>query len=82
MGTIIYVIIVGGLAGWLAGLVIKGRGMGIILNILVGIVGAMIGNWVFTQAGWSTGTGLFSNLFVAFVGASILLGILKLIRSA
>ena len=81
MGTILYVIIVGGIAGWLAALLVKGKGFGLIVNILVGIVGAMIGNWVFTATGWGAGDGIVANIFVAFVGASILLAILKIIRS-
>jgi uncharacterized membrane protein YeaQ/YmgE (transglycosylase-associated protein family) len=81
MGTILYVIIVGGIAGWLAGLLIKGRGSGLIINVLIGIVGAMIGNWVFQAAGWTSGDGIVANIFVAFVGASLLLAIFRLIRS-
>jgi len=80
MGTILYVIIVGGIAGWLASLLIKGRGSGIIINVFVGIVGAMIGNWVFQAAGWGSGDGMVANIFVAFVGASILLAILRVIK--
>lgn len=45
--SILYVLIVGGLAGWLAGLVVKGRGSGILINIVLGIIGAFVGNYLF-----------------------------------
>jgi uncharacterized membrane protein YeaQ/YmgE (transglycosylase-associated protein family) len=75
-------IIVGGIAGWLAGLVVQGTGLGIIGDIIVGVVGALIGGFLlslllpgtFGFSGFSIG-----SLIVAFIGAVVLLFILKTI---
>jgi len=83
MGIIIW-LIVGGIIGWLASMVMKTDGQqGIILNIVVGIIGAFIGGWLFTHMGWHAPfAGLAGTIFVAFIGALILLVILHLIHSA
>ena len=73
-------IIVGLVAGVLASLVV-GRGYGLVGDIIVGIVGAFIGGWIFRQMGWgSPFGGLAGTIFVAFIGACVLLFILRLIR--
>ena len=77
-------IIIGGLAGWVASMVMKtNESMGLLLNIVVGIIGAAIGNFVFGQLG-GTGTTGFSvwSFIVAFIGALILLFIVKLFRGS
>ena len=79
--ALIWMLIVGAIAGWLAGLVMKGRGFGLIGNIIVGIIGAVIGGFLFSALGiafW----GLLGTLFVAFIGAVILLFIVGLIKKA
>ena len=74
-------IIVGLIAGLLASFVMGGIGYGIIGDIIVGIVGAFIGGWVFSRMGWSAPFGgLAGTIFVAFIGAVLLLFILRLIR--
>ncbi|HET9619970.1 MAG TPA: GlsB/YeaQ/YmgE family stress response membrane protein [Kofleriaceae bacterium] len=73
-------LIVGLIAGVLASLVV-GAGGSIIVDIVIGIVGAFIGGWVFHAAGWHTPfAGLAGTIFVAFVGALILLVVLHLVR--
>lgn len=73
-------IIVGLVAGVLASLVV-GSGGGLIVDIVVGVVGAFIGGWVFRAAGWHAPfAGLAGTIFVAFIGAVILLVVLHLIR--
>jgi uncharacterized membrane protein YeaQ/YmgE (transglycosylase-associated protein family) len=73
-------IIVGLVAGVLASLVVGG-GLGIVGDIIVGIVGAFVGGWIFRQMGWSTPFGgLPGTIFVAFIGSVVLLFILRLIR--
>ncbi|MEA2604894.1 MAG: hypothetical protein QOF89_5886 [Acidobacteriota bacterium] len=75
-------IIVGLVAGVLASLVV-GRGYGIVGDIIIGIVGAFIGGWIFRQMHWHTPFGgLAGTIFVAFIGAVLLLFILRLIRRA
>lgn len=74
-------IIVGLVAGLLASLVMGGIGYGILGDILIGILGAVFGGWVFGQMGWgSPFPGLAGMIFVAFIGAVLLLLIVRLIR--
>ena len=74
-------LIVGLVAGVLASLVMGGTGYGIIGDIIIGIVGAFIGGWLFRQLGVSSPMGgLAGVIFVAFVGAIVLIFILRLIR--
>ncbi|HEX4966067.1 MAG TPA: GlsB/YeaQ/YmgE family stress response membrane protein [Thermoanaerobaculia bacterium] len=75
-------IIIGLVAGVLASLVVGG-GYGIVGDIIIGIVGAFIGGWIFRQMHWHTPFGgLAGTIFVAFIGAVVLLFILRLIRRA
>lgn len=73
-------IIVGGIAGWLAGKLIKGGGFGLLVNILLGIVGSVIGGWLFGVLGISVGGGFIGSLASATVGAIVLLGIVGLFK--
>jgi uncharacterized membrane protein YeaQ/YmgE (transglycosylase-associated protein family) len=76
----IYWLIVGLIAGWLAGVVMKGGGYGIIVDILLGIVGGFLGGWLFGRLGiWPAG-GMLGSIIVAFVGAVILVGITRLLK--
>ena len=76
----IYWIVVGLIAGWLAGLVMKGGGYGVIVDILLGIVGGFLGGWLFGRLGiWPAG-GMLGSIIVAFVGAVILVGITRLLK--
>ncbi len=73
-------IIVGLVAGVLASMVVGG-GYGLLGDIIVGIVGAFVGGWIFTKMGWATPFGgLAGTIFVAFIGAIVLLLLLRLIR--
>ena len=72
-------IIVGALAGWLASVVMHSR-LGLIMDIIVGIVGALVGGFIFNVLGASGVTGFnVWSLFVAFIGAVVLLGVLRLL---
>lgn len=74
-------LIVGLVAGVLASLIVGGTGYGILGDIVVGIVGAFVGGWLFTAAGWhSPFAGLPGTIFIAFIGAVVLLVIIHLIR--
>jgi len=75
-------IIVGLVAGWLAGQVMRGGGYGVIVDIILGMVGGIVGGWVFGQLGIWPGGGIIGSLIVAFVGAVILVGITRLIKRA
>jgi uncharacterized membrane protein YeaQ/YmgE (transglycosylase-associated protein family) len=73
-------IIVGAIAGWLAGLVVKGGGFGLIGDIVVGIIGAIIAGWLLPRLGIVIGTGFVAAVIDAFIGAVILLVIIKLVK--
>jgi len=78
MGTL-YWLIVGGIAGWLSGQVMKGKGFGLVGNILIGLVGGVIGGYAFSVLGLSA-SGTIGNIIVAFVGGVILVAVVNLIR--
>ena len=80
--SIIIWIIVGAIAGWLAGMVVKGGGFGLIGDIVVGIVGAIIAGWLLPQIGIAIGSGIIAAIIDAFIGAVILLIILRLVKRA
>ncbi|PRE92729.1 GlsB/YeaQ/YmgE family stress response membrane protein [Burkholderia gladioli] len=75
-------LIIGAIAGWLAGLLVKGGGFGLIVDIIVGIVGAVIGGSLAGVLGISVGSGFFASIIVAVIGAVILLFIIRLFRRA
>jgi uncharacterized membrane protein YeaQ/YmgE (transglycosylase-associated protein family) len=80
--TILTWIIVGLIAGVLASLVMGGTGYGIVGDIIIGIVGAFVGGWIFSQLGVSSPFGgLAGTIFVAFIGAVVLLFVLRLLRT-
>jgi uncharacterized membrane protein YeaQ/YmgE (transglycosylase-associated protein family) len=74
-------IIVGLIAGWLAGQVMKGGGYGVLVDIILGILGGIIGGWVFGLLGLHAG-GLIGTIVVSFVGAVILVWITRLVKKA
>ncbi len=78
-GIIVW-LIVGAIAGWLAGMVVKGGGFGLIGDIVVGIVGALIAGWLLPHLGIVIGSGIVGSIIDAFIGAVILLIILRLIK--
>ncbi len=78
---ILVFIAVGALAGWIAGVVVRGGGQGIALNVFVGILGAFLGGWVFGTLGIGA-TGLGGLFLMATVGAVILLTLLRLVTRA
>ena len=73
-------LIVGAIAGWLAGMVVKGSGYGLIGDIVVGILGGLIAGWLLPQLGIAIGGGFIAAIIDAFIGAVILLIALRLIR--
>ena len=76
----IYAIIIGGLAGWLTGKLMRGEGYGIIVNIILGIAGGVIGSLVFGLIGFQS-TGMIGELITAIVGASILVYVVRKLSS-
>jgi uncharacterized membrane protein YeaQ/YmgE (transglycosylase-associated protein family) len=75
-------IVVGLIAGWLAGQVMKGGGYGVLMDIVLGILGGVLGGWLFGLLGVWPGGGVIGATIVAFAGAVILVGISRLLKRA
>jgi len=80
--AILIVLLVGAVAGWLAGLIVRGAGFGLIGDIIIGIIGAFIAHWLLPKLGIQLGAGFVRAVLNATVGAVILLLIVRLIRRA
>jgi uncharacterized membrane protein YeaQ/YmgE (transglycosylase-associated protein family) len=79
--SLIIFLVLGAVAGWLAGLIMKGRGFGLLGNIIVGIIGAVLGGYLFGALGLAAG-GLIGSLITAVIGAVVLLFLISLIKKA
>jgi uncharacterized membrane protein YeaQ/YmgE (transglycosylase-associated protein family) len=80
--TIIVWLIIGAIAGWLAGVIMKGYGFGLVGNIVVGIIGAVIAGWLLPRIGIVIGGGIIAAIINATIGAVILLFIVGLVKRA
>ena len=80
--SLIIFIIIGAIAGWLAGQLVKGYGFGLIGNIVVGIVGAFIAGFLFPAIGLSLGGGILAAIIHSTIGAVILLVLIRIIRQS
>jgi uncharacterized membrane protein YeaQ/YmgE (transglycosylase-associated protein family) len=78
----LWFILIGLTAGWLAGQLMKGGGFGVAGDIVVGVIGALLGGFLFRTLGMSAGGGLLGSLIVAVIGAVVLLFLLRLIKKA
>ena len=75
-------LVIGAVAGWLAGQLMKGGGFGLLVDIIVGIVGAFVGGWVAGLLGISIGGGWIASIITATIGAVILIFLMRLIKRA
>lgn len=80
--SLIAMLVIGAIAGWLAGRIMQGRGFGVFGNIIVGIVGAFLAGMIFPALGFSVGGGFFSSIIHSTIGAVMLLFVIGLIRRA
>ena len=78
--SILIILLVGAIAGWLAGQIVQGTGFGLVGDILIGIVGAFIGSWLLPQLGIALGVGLIAAIVNATIGAIVLLVIIRLVK--
>jgi uncharacterized membrane protein YeaQ/YmgE (transglycosylase-associated protein family) len=78
--NILIFLLVGLISGWLAGMLMKGRGFGPLIDIIVGIMGAIIGGYVFSLFGVRLGGGLLGEVIMSVIGALILLAIVKAMK--
>jgi uncharacterized membrane protein YeaQ/YmgE (transglycosylase-associated protein family) len=79
---LLYWIVVGLIAGWLAGQVMKGGGYGVLVDIILGMLGGIVGGWVFGMLGVWPGGGVIGSIIVAFVGAVILVWVTRILKRA
>ena len=79
---IIAALIIGAIAGWLAGKIVRGAGFGLIGNIVIGIIGALLAGWLLPQLGVGLGTGWIRDIIHATIGGVIILVILSLVKRA
>lgn len=79
LSYLVWFLLIGLIAGWLAGQVMRGGGYGIVGDMIVGVIGAFIGGWLFSLLGISAG-GLIGAIITAFIGAVVLIAILRAIR--
>lgn len=77
--SLLVIIIVGIIAGWLAGQVMRGGGFGLIGDLIVGLIGAFIGDWLVPRLHIEIGTGIVALIFNAIVGAVVLLLIVRIV---
>src|SRR6266852_6391969 len=77
--SLLVILIVGIVAGWLAGRVMEGGGFGLIGDLIVGLIGAFIGDWLLPRIGIHLGVGIVALILNAFIGAVVLLLILRLV---
>ena len=82
MDGLLYWVVVGLIAGWLAGVVMKGGGYGIVVDIVLGMLGAILGGWIFSVLGIGAGGGLIGGIIVAFIGAVALVAITRALKTA
>ena len=76
--SLLWFVIIGALAGWLAGQFMRGNGFGLIGDIIVGIIGSFLGGYLLRATGVEIGHGLLGSLLVAFIGAVVLLFVVRL----
>lgn len=80
--NVLWFLLVGMLAGWLAGVLVKGGGFGLVGDLVVGIIGALIGGLLFSGLATAVGGGLLGSLVVATLGAVVLLVVLRVLKRA
>jgi len=74
--------VIGAIAGWLAGLIVRGAGFGLIGNIVIGILGALLAGWLLPQLHVELASGTLGSIINSTIGAVIILVILSLVRRA
>jgi uncharacterized membrane protein YeaQ/YmgE (transglycosylase-associated protein family) len=78
--SLLVILLIGAIAGWLAGKIVQGTGFGLVGDIVVGIIGAFIANWLFPRLGLHLGSGFVPEIVASTVGAVLLLAVVRLIR--
>ena len=80
MESLLTILLIGAIAGWLAGLIVRGFGFGLLGNIVIGIIGAFVGSWLLPRLGIVLGAGVLGAIVNAMIGAIVILVLIGLIR--
>jgi len=78
--SLIYALIIGGLAGWITGKLMKGEGFGLVGNIVIGLIGGLLGGFVFRLLDFTPGGGIIGQLITAVAGAALLVWLLGMVK--
>ena len=78
--SLLYALLIGAIAGWLAGKLMKGGGFGLIFNIVIGIIGGVVGNWLFAKLNISLSSGIIGDILTGAIGASVILFVAGLFK--
>jgi len=78
----IWMILVGLIAGWATGKIMKGSGYGVLMDIVLGIVGGIIGGWIMSFLGFYSSGGLIPSILVAILGAVVLVAVVRALKKA
>ena len=78
----VYLLLVGLVAGWVTGKIMKGSGYGVLMDIVLGVVGAIVGSWIMRLLGFYTTGGLVPNILVAILGAVVIVALVRMLKKA
>ena len=78
----VYLALVGLIAGWAAGKIMKGSGYGLVMDLVLGVVGAIVGGWIMRILGFYTTGGLIPNILVAILGAVVVVALVRMLKKA
>ena len=78
--SILVILLIGLIAGWLAGQLVRGTGFGLVGDLVIGVIGAYIGDWLLPQLGFHFGAGILASILDATIGAILLLLVVRLVR--
>ena len=82
ISVLIWWIVVGLIAGWAAGKIMRGAGYGLVIDIVLGMVGAVVGGWIFNALDIYPGGGILGSIVVAIIGAMLLIWLSRLVKKA
>lgn len=77
---LIYILVVGAVAGWLAGQIMRGSGFGLLWNIIFGILGGFVGSWIFGELGVRIASGTLGTIITSAIGAMVIVFVINLLR--
>ena len=82
MFIFIYLALVGLVAGWAAGKIMKGSGYGLLMDLVLGVIGSIVGTWIMRLLGFYTSGGLVPSIIVAILGAVVVVALVRLLKKA